>query len=115
MIPFMHRMTSVTTEDNPLWLIVLSDIMTNLMLFFLMLFVLSRMGPEERKQMNEGLQEKFSSKEERRAKQQILIIEKKTEDNLEKSSQDTLILRLQNLQCHHKNKTHTPFSGSLPI
>lgn len=38
MLPFLHRMTPATTEDNPLWLVVLCDLMTNLMLFFLILF-----------------------------------------------------------------------------
>ncbi|HLD29808.1 MAG TPA: flagellar motor protein MotB [bacterium] len=70
--------------ENPIWLTIYGDMVTNLMLFFLMLFVLSRMGPEERKEMREGIQEKFSSGRERRAKQEIFIIEKKTEDSLTK-------------------------------
>ena len=35
MLPFAHRFAPVTLEDNPLWLIVLADVMTNLMLMFL--------------------------------------------------------------------------------
>ena len=38
---FIDRYSSHKTEENPLWLIVLSDIMTNLMLFFLILYVFS--------------------------------------------------------------------------
>ena len=34
MVPFLHRMTPQTNEENPLWLIVLCDLMTNLLLFF---------------------------------------------------------------------------------
>jgi chemotaxis protein MotB len=36
-----ERYSRHRTEENPLWLIVLSDIMTNLMLFFLILYVFS--------------------------------------------------------------------------
>ena len=38
---FIERYSQHKTVDNPLWLIVLSDIMTNLMLFFLILYVFS--------------------------------------------------------------------------
>ncbi len=38
---FIERYSRHRTEENPLWLIVLSDIMTNLMLFFLILYVFS--------------------------------------------------------------------------
>ena len=38
---FIERYTQHKTAENPLWLIVLSDIMTNLMLFFLILYVFS--------------------------------------------------------------------------
>ncbi|OGS11755.1 MAG: hypothetical protein A2234_10135 [Elusimicrobia bacterium RIFOXYA2_FULL_58_8] len=38
---------STKMEDNPLWLVVLSDIMTNLMLFFLILYVFSLQGTME--------------------------------------------------------------------
>ena len=43
---FIERYSPHKTEDNPLWLIVLSDIMTNLMLFFLILYVFS-LNPEQ--------------------------------------------------------------------
>jgi chemotaxis protein MotB len=38
---FIERYSQHKTAENPLWLIVLSDIMTNLMLFFLILYVFS--------------------------------------------------------------------------
>ena len=38
---FIERYAKHRTEENPLWLVVLSDIMTNLMLFFLILYVFS--------------------------------------------------------------------------
>jgi len=43
---FIERYSPHRTEENPLWLIVLSDIMTNLMLFFLILYVFS-LRPEK--------------------------------------------------------------------
>ena len=46
MMPFLHRMTPETMEENPLWLIVLCDMMTNLMLFFLVMFVVTLQGPQ---------------------------------------------------------------------
>lgn len=46
MIPFLHRVTPESMEENPLWLIVLCDMMTNLMLFFLAMFAITLQGPE---------------------------------------------------------------------
>lgn len=51
MIPFLHRLPSAATEDNPLWLIVLADMMTNLMLFFLVMYALSQQSPAARERM----------------------------------------------------------------
>ncbi|MBI5594902.1 MAG: OmpA family protein [Elusimicrobia bacterium] len=46
MIPFLHRVSPESMEENPLWLIVLCDMMTNLMLFFLAMFALTLQGAE---------------------------------------------------------------------
>ncbi|MDE2292010.1 MAG: OmpA family protein [Elusimicrobia bacterium] len=46
MLPFLHRITPATMEENPLWLVVLCDMMTNLMLFFLVMFAVSLQGPK---------------------------------------------------------------------
>lgn len=51
MIPFLHRLPSAATEDNPLWLIVLADMMTNLMLFFLVMYALSQQSQAAREAM----------------------------------------------------------------
>lgn len=49
MIPFLHRLAApAQAEDSPLWLIVLADMMTNLMLFFLVLFAMAQQGPKAR-------------------------------------------------------------------
>lgn len=50
MIPFIHRLPAATVEDNPLWLIVLADMMTNLMLFFLVMYALSQQSPKAREE-----------------------------------------------------------------
>jgi chemotaxis protein MotB len=51
MIPFLHRLPVAPAEDNPLWLIVLADMMTNLMLFFLVMYALSQQAPKAREEM----------------------------------------------------------------
>ncbi|MBI4061543.1 MAG: OmpA family protein [Elusimicrobia bacterium] len=51
MIPYLHRLPVATVEDNPLWLVVLADMMTNLMLFFLVMYALSLQSPSARAEM----------------------------------------------------------------
>ncbi len=53
MMPFLHRLHAVNkqSEDNPLWLIVLADMMTNLMLFFLVMYAMTISSPQARAQM----------------------------------------------------------------
>lgn len=50
MIPFLHRVAPDSMEENPLWLIVLCDMMTNLMLFFLAMFAITLQGPDAKKE-----------------------------------------------------------------
>ncbi len=49
-IPFMHRMSAETMEENPLWLIVLCDMMTNLMLFFLIMYSFTQATLEKQRE-----------------------------------------------------------------
>lgn len=44
----LHRIAPGTMEENPLWLVVLCDMMTNLMLFFLIMFAYNRQPKEAR-------------------------------------------------------------------
>ncbi|HAT71631.1 MAG TPA: hypothetical protein DCS63_02315 [Elusimicrobia bacterium] len=46
---FIDRYSGHKTAENPLWLVVLSDIMTNLMLFFLILYVFNIQPESEAK------------------------------------------------------------------
>lgn len=51
MKPFLQAFSrSTTLEDNPLWLVVLCDLMTNLMLFFLILYSFTLQKPENRQE-----------------------------------------------------------------
>ena len=51
MIHFLRRLPAATVEDNPLWLVVLADMMTNLMLFFLVMYALTQQAPSVREAM----------------------------------------------------------------
>ncbi|MFI5345783.1 MAG: OmpA family protein [Elusimicrobiota bacterium] len=48
MMPFLHRVTRAQAEENPLWLVVLCDLMTNLMLFFLVMYSFTLQNPKTR-------------------------------------------------------------------
>lgn len=65
MLPFAHRIASETVENNPLWLVVLCDIMTNLMLFFLVLYAFTRQPDQFRLKFVEGMLTPLDKKEER--------------------------------------------------
>jgi len=82
MIPFLHRIAHKNPEDNPLWLVVLSDIMTNLMLFFLIMYVFSLQPEEMRASFYKGFQEKSLS-ESKEAKAEKVIQKFKEEDAAE--------------------------------
>lgn len=49
------------SSSGPIWLTVYSDLMTNLMLFFLMLFAVSRYGVETQERIYKALQKEFAS------------------------------------------------------
>jgi chemotaxis protein MotB len=58
----LHRLNPVSTveEDNPLWLVVLCDMMTNLMLFFLIMYGFTRQPEETRKAMMSAMSDQFN-------------------------------------------------------
>ncbi len=49
--------------SNPLWLVIFSDLSTNLMLFFLMLFAMTRMSTAERDALVEGMERATKSEQ----------------------------------------------------
>ena len=61
---------------SPIWLTIYSDLMTNLMLFFLMLFGTSRMATEVQKTIYKSMRVQFSRKEG--------VFTKKEEDSIKK-------------------------------
>ncbi len=69
---FIERYSPHKTADNPLWLVVLSDIMTNLMLFFLILYVFS-LSPEKEAQASflSGFNQKTEAEKEKKAEDVI--------------------------------------------
>lgn len=50
MIPFWHRAAPSTMEENPLWLVVLCDMMTNLMLFFLLMYSFTLQSEQKKRE-----------------------------------------------------------------
>lgn len=50
MSSLLHRLTRPQDDDNPLWLIVLCDLMTNLMLFFLVMYSFTLQTPKVKAQ-----------------------------------------------------------------
>jgi chemotaxis protein MotB len=49
-------------RNSPLWLIIFSDMSTNLMMFFLMLFAMTRMSASEKEMLIEGMEKAMDSK-----------------------------------------------------
>ncbi len=105
MIPFMHRLPAATMEESPLWLIVLADMMTNLMLFFLVMYALAQQAPSARQEMVRsfdaaGVVDVRPRPEEAKARQDFL--EKQATDRLKYIFSDTTVtenmirVRLQN-------------------
>ncbi len=68
------------TGGGAIWLTVYSDLMTNLMLFFLMLFAMSRLQTGIREDLQRALQEQFSGKKVERPAQ--TIEQKQQEDKM---------------------------------
>ncbi|MBN2408005.1 MAG: flagellar motor protein MotB [Elusimicrobia bacterium] len=64
------------------WMIIYSDMTTNLMLFFLMLFALTRLAVEERSKVYSSIRKDFTTIQEKARFQEVIKIEKKTEDKI---------------------------------
>ncbi len=87
---FIERYSKRKVEDNPLWLVVLSDIMTNLMLFFLILYVFT-IQPEgnARTMFMSGFDKETAQKmKEKKAEE---IVKKFTEEDIAKKLAEDLL------------------------
>ena len=71
---------------DKIWTIVYSDMITNLMLFFLMLYGLSRMGGDARSEIMKGMEDKFRGKSEVEFRAQTVMKNVKEEAAEEKVS-----------------------------
>jgi chemotaxis protein MotB len=72
------------TTIERIWTIVYSDMITNLMLFFLMLYGLSRMGVAARGEIMKGMQDKFRGKTAVEFKAQKVLSNIKDEEAVQK-------------------------------
>ncbi len=86
---FIERYSRKKIEDNPLWLVVLSDIMTNLMLFFLILYVFTIRPELAASQFMEGFdKDAAQAQKERKAED---VVKKFTEEDLAKKLAEDLL------------------------
>ncbi len=74
------------SEESKIWTTVYSDMVTNLMLFFLMLYALTRMTAEMRREIMAGMEKKFSGVSETRIRAEKVVKEFKEEDAADKVS-----------------------------
>jgi chemotaxis protein MotB len=86
---FIERYSAHRTADNPLWLVVLSDIMTNLMLFFLVLYVFSLQPETQAKEMFMSGFDK-DSKVSAREKEADKIVQKFKEEDVARTLSEEL-------------------------
>lgn len=70
------------SDTNPIWLTVFSDMSTNLMLFFLIMFAMTRMSAFEKQQAAEGMKDMVKGKSE---KQEKKMLEQKVIHNLKET------------------------------
>lgn len=64
------------------WTIIYSDLMTNLMLFFLMLFALTRLSGDDKNKIFQSLKKDFTTVQEKAKFREILKVEKETKDSI---------------------------------
>lgn len=86
---FIERYSKKKIEDNPLWLVVLSDIMTNLMLFFLILYVFTIRPELASSEFMEGF-DKDAAQEQKEQKAED-VVKKFTEEDLAKKLAEDLL------------------------
>lgn len=68
-------------DSGSLWLTIFSDMTTNLMLFFLMLFAMTRMTAEERRSVTEGMEHALSDRSSKIEAGRERLVKKFKEEN----------------------------------
>jgi len=86
---FIERYSKQRAEENPLWLVVLSDIMTNLMLFFLILYVFNIQPESEAKALFMSGFDKENAQKLKEKKAQD-VVKKFTEEDVAKKLAEEL-------------------------
>ena len=66
---------STSRRTNPLWLIIFSDMSTNLMLFFLLLFAMTRLSESDRDKLVQGMEQAMVNKEAIEKREQLQYAE----------------------------------------
>jgi chemotaxis protein MotB len=74
------------TEETKIWTTVYSDMVTNLMLFFLMLYALTRMSAEMREGIIKGMEGRFSGVSDARVRAEKVVKEFREEDAADRVS-----------------------------
>jgi chemotaxis protein MotB len=64
------------------WLTIYSDLMTNLMLFFLMLFALTRLDTTDKTKVYQSFQKSFTTIQEKARFRKVIHVEKKAEEDI---------------------------------
>lgn len=86
---FIERYSGKKIEENPLWLVVLSDLMTNLMLFFLILYVFTIHPDLQASQFMEGFdKDAAQAQKEQKARE---VMKKFTEEDLARKLAEDLL------------------------
>ena len=69
-------------QGGTVWLTIYSDLTTNLMLFFLMLFAITRLSAEEKSRVYNSLRKDFTTIQEKNRFEEVLKVEKKVKDDI---------------------------------
>lgn len=110
MIKFWRHKTA--RHGSPLWLIIFSDLSTNLMLFFLMLFAMTRMSVIEREKLLEGLE--FAVNKDVTVQERV--VQKRREKEAIRMLKDTIIHgKLKEYATIDVNETNIKLTLELPV
>ena len=82
------------SEEEKIWTTVDSDMVTNLMLFFLMLYALTRLSADDRQKIEKGMEEQFRGKTDVEAKAEKVLKEYHEQDA---ASRVTKLMKKQGL------------------
>lgn len=103
------------TAIERIWTIIYSDMITNLMLFFLMLYGLSRMSGDARNEIMKNMQEKFRGRADIEAKADKVLKNMKEEDAAAKVSSMMEKQGLNEYTSVEINEKHIKITLNIPV